>query len=79
MIDMEQDVEPPITRPTMRELNEYLQNQDYTQFAPQAVMMMFALVRQYDPILKIRCDIVRCNSVSCLMVQGQDQSGTAES
>ncbi len=49
MIDMEQDVEPPITRPTMRELNEYLQSQDYTQFSPQAVMMMFALVRQYDP------------------------------
>ena len=49
MIDMEQDMEPPINRPTMRDLNEYLQSQDYTQFSPQAVLMMFALVRQYNP------------------------------
>ena len=39
MIDMEQDVEPPINRPTMRELKEYFQSQDYTQFSPQAVLV----------------------------------------
>ncbi len=46
MADMEQDLEVPIVRPSMRELDEYLPNQDYTQFPPQAVLMMFALVRQ---------------------------------
>ena len=51
MIDMEQDKEPPIKRPTMRDLDKYLRGQDYTQFSPQAVLMMFASVclRKYDP------------------------------
>ncbi len=52
MVDMEQDLEPPILRPSMQEVNEYLQTQDYTQFSPQAVMMMYALVRQYNPSVR---------------------------
>ena len=49
MIDMEQDLEVPIVRPSMQELSLYLRIKDYTEFSPQAVMMMFALVQQYDP------------------------------
>ncbi len=37
-----------MVRLTMVDLNEYLRQQDYTEYSPQAVMMMFALLRQYD-------------------------------
>ena len=33
----------------MEDLNQFFQEQDYTRYSPQAVSMMFALLRQYNP------------------------------
>ncbi len=49
MVDMDEERTIPMVRPRMEDLNQFFRQQDYTRYTPQAVSMMLALLRQYDP------------------------------
>ena len=49
LVDMDEERVVPMDRPTMADLKQFLRQQDYTEYSPQAMIMMFTLLRQYDP------------------------------
>ncbi len=78
MVDMDEERTTPIVRPRMEDLNQFFRQQDYTRYSPQAVSMMFALLRQYDPSNPPERRVQYCQMQFSHLPDGGGTSNTAQ-